>query len=98
MDTDQIEKVRQAIMRFRELLDQLKIRLANGERAYDSFFKDLPADQHATLPHKLLQREAAILALQDLEPLRRAVLHLQFEMRDLEHGFEHLYENIAPEA
>lgn len=97
MDDEPIEKVRQAIMRYRELLEQLKVRLANAERAYEALFKDVSEEQRSSLPHKALQREAAVIALEDLTPLRNAALRMQFDMRDLEHGFEELYNNIAPE-
>lgn len=97
MDDEHIEKVRQAIMRYRELLDQLKIRLANGERTYESLFKDVSEQQRSSLPHKALQREATIIALEDLTALRNAALRMQFDMRDLEGAFEELYNNIAPE-
>jgi ADP-ribose pyrophosphatase YjhB (NUDIX family) len=95
---EQVEKIRQAIMRYRELLDVLHNRAQSGERGYASLFDLLPQEQQAALPEKMLQREAALLALADMEPLRRAVLRARFDMRDMERAFEELYNNIAPEA
>jgi hypothetical protein len=97
-DSEQLEKVRQAIMRCRELLDLLNARAASGERAYAALFAALPQEQRDSLPEKLLQREAARLALEDLEPLRRAVLRLRFDVREIEKGFEELYDHIAPDT
>jgi hypothetical protein len=97
-DSEQIETVRQAIMRYRELLDILGLQLERSERAYNALFDSLPQDQRDTLPEKQLQREAAIVALEDLEPLRRAVLRLRFDTRDIERESEALYNNIATEA
>jgi uncharacterized protein YhaN len=93
--TDQHEKIRQAIMRYRELLDLLRAQLEHSERAYARLFNGIDTDTRSTLPEKALQGEAARLALADLEPLRRAVLHMQFEMRGFEQGFEELYGKIA---
>lgn len=95
-DAESVEKVRQAIMRYRELLDLLAMHTQSAERAYTKLFDALPEEQKTTLAEKALQREAAILALADLEPLRRAALQMRFDMRDMERGFEELYNNIAP--
>jgi hypothetical protein len=95
-DEEEIEKVRQAIMRYRELLDLLHVRAGYAERAYEGLFAGLTGEQRA-LPEKLRQREAAVAALNDLEPLRRAALSIHFDLRDLERAFEDLYGNIAPE-
>ncbi|MBW4436906.1 MAG: hypothetical protein KME04_07210 [Pleurocapsa minor GSE-CHR-MK-17-07R] len=94
-DSEQIEKIRQAIMRYRELLDLLHERIPLGEGRYNALFDRLTEEQRQ-LPEKERQREAAILALEDLEPLRRAVLRMQFEMRDFEKSFDELYGNLVP--
>lgn len=96
-DAEQLEKVRQAIMRYRELLDVLHGRIASAERNYAALFNGLTDEQRASLPEKERQREAARRALDDMEPLRRALLHMAFDMRDMEHGFEDAYNNIAPD-
>lgn len=96
-DPEQMEKVRQAIMRYRELLDVLRARTEASERRYAALFSGLD-DRQRALPEKLQQREAAIHALDDLQPLRRAALRTQFDLRDLERAFEELYEHIAPDS
>lgn len=96
-EAEQQEKIRQAIMRCRELLNLLQGSTAGGERAYEALFAGLSAEQLA-LPEKQRQGEAARLALADLEPLRALVLRLRFDMHNLERGFEELYDNIAPDA
>lgn len=92
---EQVERVRQAIMRYRELLDLLHNQLENSERRYASLFDQLTEEQRASLPEKLRQREAALWALADMEPLRRAVLRMRFSMRDMERDFEQIYNHIA---
>jgi hypothetical protein len=94
-EAEQIEKVRQAIMRYRELLDVLKGRVASSERAYAALFTGLTDDQRASLPEKQQQREAALIALDDPEPLRRAVLAMRLDARDIEQAFEELYDRLA---
>ncbi|MCU0514282.1 MAG: hypothetical protein MUE40_17135 [Anaerolineae bacterium] len=94
---EQVEKVRQAIMRYRELLDVLAGRMAAGEKRYVALFQGLTPEQRASLPEKLQQREAARAALEDLDPLRRALLAMQFDLHDVERAFEEVYNNIAPD-
>ncbi|MDX2161049.1 MAG: hypothetical protein SF162_06960 [bacterium] len=96
-EPEQIEQVRQAIMRYRELLDVLRERTAQAEKAYSALFAAIPPEQRESLTEKLLQREAALIALEDMEPLRRALLRAQFDLRDLERAFEETYGNIAPD-
>ncbi|MDX2141247.1 MAG: hypothetical protein SF123_24395 [Chloroflexota bacterium] len=93
--TERHEKIRQAIMRYRELLDLLRIRQEVDERAYAALFDGVDTEAKASLQEKALQGEAARLALDDLEPLRRAVLSMQLGMRDFAREFEELYGNIA---
>lgn len=95
--TEHVEKVRQAIMRYRELLDLLHTSVANAEKNYAALFDSVTQEQKESLPEKLLQREAALIAIENMEPLRRAALNMQFRMRDFERGFEDIYNNIAPE-
>ena len=95
-DDEQVEKIRQAIMRYRELLDVLKARTEHAERRYSALFAQLSAEQ-MNLPEKARQGAAALIALEDLDPLRRALLGAQFDLRDLERAFEETYHHIAPE-
>lgn len=92
---EQLERIRQAIMRYRELMDFAQQYIERGERDYARLFDDVPAEQRETLAEKELQGAAARIAMDDLEPLRRAVLKLRFGMRDLEREFEALFNNIA---
>lgn len=94
-DPERVEKIRQAIMRYRELLDVAQKYQAIGERDYAALFKDVPEAQRQTLATKALQREAALLHIADLDPMRRSIAQMQFYMRDLERSFEELYNNIA---
>lgn len=96
MHEEQIEKLRQAIMRYRELLDIAHARLAQAEKRYERLFAGLDDAQRA-LPEKQQQRAAALIALDDRSELQRALLQLQFDLRDLERAFEETYNHIAPE-
>ncbi|MDL1902548.1 hypothetical protein FBR02_17490 [Anaerolineae bacterium CFX9] len=93
-----VEKIRQAIMRYRELLDLLQQRTQAAERRYAALFDGLSEADKAALPEKLLQREAALLAIDDMEPLRRAVLQIRFDTREIEKEFEALYDRIADDS
>lgn len=96
-DPELLEKIRQAIMRYRELLNLVHGRVASAESGYEALFHRVPEEKRASLREKDLQREAALLALEDLEPLRRAVLKVHFDLREMERAFEELYNLIAPE-
>lgn len=98
MDYDeQIERARQAIMRFRELLDLMTAELAEGERAYKVLFAQCTPEQIATLKEKDLQGIAAIYLLDDRSALGDAALHLRIAARNVERDFEQLYDNIMIE-
>jgi len=94
--SEDVEKIRQAIMRYRELLDILKTRTDEAESCYSALFAGLSQEQRG-LPEKAMHREAALLALDDLEPLRRSLLGARFGLRDLERAFEETYNAIAPQ-
>jgi ABC-type transport system involved in cytochrome bd biosynthesis fused ATPase/permease subunit len=95
-EPEDIEKIRQAIMRYRELLDVAKSRLIQHEQIYERLFTELTPEQRA-LSEKLQQREAAIIAIEDLDPLRQALLRASFDLRDIHREFEETYNNIAPQ-
>jgi hypothetical protein len=95
-EPEDIEKIRQAIMRYRELLDVASARLKQHEQIYERLFTQLTPEQRA-LSEKLQQREAAIIALENLDPLRQALLGASFDLRDIHRAFEETYNNIAPE-
>ena len=89
-----VEKARQEIMRFRELLDVFRARLDAGERNYAQLFADVPAEDKASLPEKELQRKAAYSVLEDRSALSQAVLTMRFQARELEKELEQLYDII----
>ncbi|MFN8417733.1 MAG: hypothetical protein U0528_00565 [Anaerolineae bacterium] len=93
---EHIEKVRQEVMRFRELLNIMRLRLDEGERAYDNLFAKRSAEEKSTLKEKDLQWRVAEQLIADDEEtlLRDAALHMRFHARDLERAFEELY-NIS---
>ncbi len=94
---EQIEKTRQGIMRFRELLDIMQIELQKGEKAYEQFFANCSEEDKATLKEKDLQWQAALDIVDDPKPLREAALHQRFRSRDLERAFEELHDHFVIE-
>jgi len=95
-DAEKIEKIRQSVMRYRELLDLSTPHLADSEKKYAALFLDIPQDLRESLPEKSLQREAALRALPNLEPLQRAILRTHFDLHEMTRAFEELYGHIAP--
>ena len=89
-----VEKARQEIMRFRELLDVFRARLDAGERDYARLFDDVSGEDKANLPEKELQRKAAYGVLEDRSALSEAVLTMRFQARELEKELEQLYDII----
>ena len=87
---EHIEKVRQEIMRFRELLDVMALKLRDGERAYERLFAVLPPET-AQLREKDRQTKLAEHIIGNLEPLRRVVVNAQFDAREMERAFEELH-------
>jgi hypothetical protein len=94
---EKIEKTRQAIMRFRELLDLLTREIETAEAAYWQLFANLTPEEMATLKEKELQRLVATSMVGDPSALADAALHMRFVGRNLERDFEHLYNNIMME-
>lgn len=94
---EDIESVRQQIMRLRELLTLMNGSVAAGERAYGRLFAACSEEERQTLPEKQLQWKLAthLLTAGDLAPLREAVLKLRLEARSLERSFEELYDLIV---
>jgi len=87
---EHIEKVRQEIMRFRELLDVMALKLRDGERAYECLFAVLPPET-AQLREKDRQTKLAEHLFGNLQPLSRAVVKAQFDAREMERAFEELH-------
>lgn len=96
-DPEQVEKVRQGIMRFRELLNILRLRLEAGEAAYARLFAGYPPEVVNGMPEKALQGLLARDIVQDTSALRKAILQARFDARDLERAFEELHDNLVPD-
>jgi hypothetical protein len=94
---EKIEKTRQAIMRFRELLDILTRELATAEEAYKQLFVNFTPEEMATLKEKELQRLVATSIVDNPSFLADAALHMRFVSRNLERDFEQLYDNVMAE-
>ena len=92
---EQIEKTRQAIMRFRELLDIMKGELEQGEEYYRQFFEQCTPEQKATMKDKDLQLQAAYYHVEDPSAIVKAAGHMRFITRNLEHDFEQLHDNMV---
>lgn len=92
---ENVEKVRQEIMRFRELLNIMRLRLDENERAYGQLFANIPPEDMNTMKEKDLQGKVAQEIMGNLEPLSKAVLKARFGARDLERSFEELYNIIV---
>ena len=99
-DREAIEKVRQEIMRFRELLDIMRLHMEDGERDYARLFANCSEEDKQTLKVKDLQWKVAeqIIDSEDMKPLSKAVLRMRFECHELERAFEELHDTIVTEA
>lgn len=95
-ERETIEKMRQEIMRFRELLTVMRQYTESGERAYQKLFDGFSEAEKAEIKEKDLQWKAAeALSPEGREKLSRAVMEMQFHARDLERNFEELFGIIA---
>ncbi len=94
-NSEDIEKVRQEIMRFRELLNVMREKLGEGEQAYAKLFSGFAAEDVANIKEKDLQWKLAENMMTDVSPLRKAVMQMRFEARNLERAFEELHDIIA---
>lgn len=93
-DPQQVEKMRQAVMRLRELLDIMGGQLAEGERAYAGLFATLDPAATANLREKERQGLAALQLLDNPAALGDVALQMRFVSRELERDFEQLYDNV----
>ncbi len=91
---EQLERARQGIMRFRELLDLLHAEIDEAERRYADLFAQCTPEERETLKEKDLQLRAAIPLVEDPAPLGDAALHMRYITRNLERDFEQIYDNI----
>jgi hypothetical protein len=91
---ENVERVRQMIMRFRELLDITRQQLDASDRAYEALFASLDPEQTKGLREKEIQRLLAQQMIHDLTPLSVAVGNTRFELREMERAFVELYDII----
>jgi hypothetical protein len=94
---EQIEKTRQAIMRFRELLDIMKGEIEAAEATYQAFFDQCTPEQKATMKEKDLQLQAAYTHVEDPSAIAKAAGNMRFVARNLERDFEQLHDNMVGE-
>lgn len=88
--SEDIERVRQAIMRFRELLDIMRSNLEDSEALYTSLFSAFTAEEIANTRQKDMQGKAALQMIGDISPLSRAVNHVYFDVHEMERAFDEL--------
>ncbi|MEO8611858.1 MAG: hypothetical protein ABI690_28420 [Chloroflexota bacterium] len=98
-ERETVEKVRQEIVRFRELLSIMRVRLEAGEREYARLFTGTASEDNQTLKVKDLQWKLAeqMIDSDDTRPLSAAVLRMRFECHELDRAFEELHDNIMSE-
>jgi hypothetical protein len=92
---DQIEDVRQEIMRFRELLNIMKLKLDESERAYDQLFASVPPETLTATKEKDRQWQLAEQLVDDTSAIRKAASVARFNARELERAFEELHDIIV---
>lgn len=91
---ENVERVRQMIMRFRELLDIMRQTVDAGDKVYAALFKALDPEKTNGLREKDIQRLLAQQMIQDLTPLSVAVGNVRFDAREIERAFAELYDII----
>jgi hypothetical protein len=90
---EEIEKVRQEVMRFHELLEIMRAKVEESERVYTRLFANLSAEDR-NLKEKDQQWKVAEQLIADPSPLQKAVISAQFNAREMERAFEELYHII----
>jgi hypothetical protein len=94
-EAGKIEKVRQEIMRFKELLGVMRGNLEDGERTYAKLFADFSAEEMAGTKEKDLQWKLAERMVDDVSVLGTSAGQMRFRARNLERAFEELQDIIA---
>ncbi len=94
-DPEYVEKVRQEIMRFRELLNITRLKLEEGERAYEKLFSNCSPEDVKRVKHKDLQKMVALELVDNLKPLSVAVMQMRYDLQGMERAFEELYNIIV---
>jgi hypothetical protein len=91
---EQIERTRQAIMRYRELLDLMRDQLEEGETLYRRMFDGCNLEELAGLKEKEQQLQAAYTLFEDPTSIAAAALHMAFSSRNLERDFHQIHDNV----
>jgi len=94
VNPEKVEKVRQAIMRYRELLNIMRLKVEQGERRYNQLFAGISEEEVKNTKEKDLQRKVALQILEDVSPLTKAVLQSQYDAREMHQAFDELYNII----
>ncbi|HLY24874.1 MAG TPA: hypothetical protein VKQ72_00950 [Aggregatilineales bacterium] len=94
-NSEEIETLRQQIMRFRELLNIMRLRLDEGEKAHAKLFTAFSVEQRPDAKEKDLQWQLAEKMYGDTSALRKAALTMRFHSRDFEKAFEELHDLIV---
>ena len=95
LDAEQLETARQAIMRFRELLDLMRYNWEEANQAYEQLFANVSPEDRQTLREKDQQKVAAQDVVADATALSQAALHMRLHARNMERDFEQLYNNVV---
>lgn len=91
---EQIERTRQAIMRYHELLDIMRGQLEEGETLYRRMFDGCSPEVLAGLKEKDQQLQAAYTLFEDPTSIGDAALHMAFTARNLERDFHQIHDNV----
>ena len=91
---EEIEKIRQAIMRFRELLDVMQLKVDEGNRTYTRL---LAGYGEEGMKEKDVQWLVAQELVEDPSALSDAVIYAQFNAREMMLAFEELVNILIPE-
>jgi hypothetical protein len=92
---EDIERIRQAIMRLHELMELMRHHLHEGETAYEALFATLTPEER-TLPYKTQQRVIAETLLDSsTQPLADIALRLRLHARDFEREFENVHDKVV---
>lgn len=94
---EQIERIRQAIMRYRELLDIMQGQLDEGDRLYRRLIVQHAPKNAAEMREKEIQWHVAEQIVDDPEALKVAVQHMKFALYQMERDFEQVLDILTAE-
>lgn len=94
---EQIERIRQAIMRYRELMDIMQGQLDEGDRMYKRLIAQHAPEDAANRREKEIQWHVAAQIVDDPEALKVAVRHMKFALYQMERDFEQVLDILETE-